>query len=89
LALFGACLLWVLGSFSPHDWALICLVSGPYPIGLMLDVFLVYFERIFHVLHKCPPANGQTSKLVEFISSKALFLSLVFTLEDFYARVGG
>jgi hypothetical protein len=55
----------------------------------MLDVFLVYFERIFHVLHKCPPANGQTSKLVKFISSKALFLSLVFTLVDFYVRVGG
>ena len=34
LAPFGDDLIWVL-TFFPHEWALICLVSGPSPLGLM------------------------------------------------------
>jgi len=79
-----------LGSFSPHDWALIWLDSGPSPLwlfcfvqyGVMLCLF-AHFECIFYVFRECPPANGQTSKLVKIVSSKALCLSLVFILVVF------
>ena len=60
---------------------------GPVPLGFMLDVcivvFLVHFRYIFHVIPTCPPANDESSKLVESVSSKALFLGLVFIRVDF------
>ena len=59
---------------SPYDWALICLVSGPSPLGLMPDVclamFFVYFWHVSCVIPTCPPTNGKSPKLVEFISYK-------------------
>ena len=62
------------GLFSPLNWALICLVSGPFAVGLMLDacivVFLVYFRHIFCVILACPPANDESPKLVELVSYK-------------------
>jgi hypothetical protein len=46
---------------SPLFQALILLVSGPSPLGLMLViynvVFLVYFRLIFFVILTRPPAN--------------------------------
>ena len=85
-----------LGSFSPHDWALIWLGSGLSPLGLfcfvqygvMLCLF-AHFECIFYVFRECPPANGQTSKLVKIVSSKALCLSFSVCMLGFYASVGG
>ena len=53
------------GLFSPRHWALICLVSGPSPLGLMSDVFLVYLRDIFCVILTCPSANDESPKLVE------------------------
>ena len=70
------------GLFTPHDWALICLVVGLLPLGFMLGVcivvFLVHFRYIFHIILTCPPTNDESPKLVESVSSKALFLGLVF-----------
>jgi len=55
-------------------WALICLVVGLYPLGLMsgicIVVFFVYFRYISCVILTCPPAKDQTLKLVELISYK-------------------
>jgi hypothetical protein len=72
-ATFGEGLYWV-WSCSPCDWALICLVSGPSPLGLMSDVyivvFLVFFRHIFYVILTCPPTNDESLKLVEFVSYK-------------------
>jgi len=53
------------GLFSPPDWALICMVSGPSPLGLMSNVFLVGFRHIFCVIPTYPPANNESPKLVE------------------------
>ena len=62
-------------------WALICLVVGLLPLWLMsgtcIIVFLVYFRYISCVIPTCPSAKDQTPKLVESVSSKALFLGLV------------
>ena len=76
-------LIWVCPC-SPLFQALILLVSGPSPLGLFCFAqyrvtlcFFAHFECIFHLFHECPPANGQTLKLVDIVSSKALFLSLV------------
>jgi hypothetical protein len=70
---FGEGLYWV-WPCSPCDWALICLVSGPSPLGLMSDVyivvFLIYFRHIFYVILSCPPTNDESPKLVEFVSYK-------------------
>ena len=41
-------LLWI-WACSPHDWALIFLVSGPSPLGLMLDVILLSCLLLFLV----------------------------------------
>ena len=50
-------------------------------------VFVLYsfahFLALYVYFHKCPPANGQTPKLVEIVSFKALFLNLVFVCYDF------
>jgi hypothetical protein len=72
------------GPFFSIYLALIWPGSRPSPLGLFclaqygvtLCVF-AHFECIFLVFHKCPLANGQTPKLVEIVSSKALFLGLV------------
>ena len=79
-----------LGSFSPHDWVLIGLNNRFSPPRIFCFAqyggklcFFVHFECIFYVFHECPPANGQTPKLVEIVSSKALYLSLVFILAVF------
>ena len=57
------------GLFSPCDWALIYLVSGPFAVGLMLDacivVFLVYFRHILCVILTCPLANDESTKPME------------------------
>ena len=53
------------GLFSPPDWALIFLVGGRSPLGLMSNVFLVYFRHIFCVIPTYPPANDELLKLVE------------------------
>ena len=62
-------------------WALIWLVVGLLPLWLMsgscIVVFLVYFRYISCVIPTCPSAKDQTPKLVESVSSKALFLGLV------------
>ena len=62
-------------------WALICLVVGLLPLWLMLGicivVFLVYLRYVSCVIPICPSAKYQTPKLVENVSSKALFLGLV------------
>ena len=62
-------------------WALICLLVGLLPLwltlGICIVVFLVYFRYISCVIPTCPPAKDQTPKLVESVSSKALFLGLV------------
>ena len=80
-------MVWVWALFSLHDWALIWLGSGPSPLGLFYfaqyGVMLCFFECIFYIFLKCRPANGQTPKLVEIVSSKALCLSLVFILVVF------
>jgi hypothetical protein len=61
-------------AFPPCYWALIFLVNGPSPLGLMSDVcivvFLVYFKHIFCVIPTCPPANDESPKLVELVSYK-------------------
>jgi hypothetical protein len=82
--LIGDHLIWV--------WALFLHMARPWfglVVGLLLLgsfffsqycvilCFFAHFECVFHVFHECPPANGQTPKLVEIVSSKALFLSLV------------
>jgi hypothetical protein len=79
-----------LGYFSPYDWALIWLDSRISPPGLFcfaqyggMLCFFAHFECIFYVFHECPPTNGQTPKLMEIVSSKALCLSLVFILAVF------
>ena len=62
-------------------WALICLVVGLLPLWLMsgtyIVVFLVYFRYISCVILTCPSTKYQIPKLVESVSSKALFLGLV------------
>ena len=68
-------------------WALICLVVGLLPLWLMsgicIVVFVVYFSYISCVILTCPSAKDQTPKLVESVSSKALFLGLVSVCKDF------
>jgi hypothetical protein len=79
-------LLWVLAFFSPPNWALNFLVSGPSPIGLMsgdVTPCLCTFDTFLVLFPTCPPANGQTPKLMESVSFKALFLGLVFVCYDF------
>ena len=61
-----------LDSSRPSPLGLFCLAQ--YGVTLC---FFAHFECVFHVFHKCPHANGQTPKLVEIVSSKALCLSLV------------
>jgi len=53
-----------LGSFSPHDWALIWLGSGLSPLGLFCFVqygvmlcFFAHFECIFYVFHEVKHQN--------------------------------
>jgi len=82
LSLRRSDLIWVCPC-SPLFQALILLVSGPSPLGLFCFAqyrvtlcFFAYFECIFHLFHECTPANGQTPKLVEIVSSKTLCLSL-------------
>ena len=62
-------------------WVLICLVVGLLSLWLMsgicIVIFLVYFRYISCVILTCPPTKDQTPKLMESVSSKALFLSLV------------
>ena len=64
-------------------WALICLVVGLHPLwvmsGICIVVFLVYLRLISCVILTCPSTKDQTPKLVENVSSKALFLGLVST----------
>ena len=76
-------LVWLDFGFVLHlFWALLCLVVGLLPLWLMLGtsivVFPVYFRYISYVIPTCPSAKDQTPKLVESVSSKALFLGLVF-----------
>jgi hypothetical protein len=76
-------LVWFDFGFVLHlFWALICLVVGLLPLwltsGICIVVFLIYFRYFSCVISKCPPAKDQTSGLVEIVSSKALFLRLVF-----------
>ena len=63
--------------FSPPGWALICLVSGPSPLGLMSGVcvamLFVYFWHVSYVIPTCPLANGKSPKLMEFINYKSKF----------------
>ena len=63
------------GLFAPPSWALICLVSGSSPLGLMSGVcfakFFVYFWHISYVIPTSPPANGKSPRLVEFIRQKS------------------
>ena len=63
-------------------WALICLLVGLLALwltsGICIVVFLVYFRYFSCVILICPPAKDQTPTLVESVSSKALFLRLVF-----------
>ena len=47
-------------------------------VSVCFVVFLVHFRYISCTIPICPPAIGQTPKLVEIISSKVLCLSLVF-----------
>ena len=72
-------------------WALICLVGASIPFGSCRDicivVFLVYFRYISFVIMTCPSAKDQTPKLVESVSSKALFLGLVSMCLDFMRRL--
>ena len=53
----------------PLVLALIYLVVGLLPLGLMLGfcnvVFLVHFRYIFHVTPTCPPVIDESPKLVE------------------------
>ena len=76
-ASIGDRLIWV--------WVLFLHTAGPW-FGLVVDFlllgsfcfayycvtlcFFVHFECIFHVFHECLPANDQTPKLVEIVSSK-------------------
>ena len=53
-------------------------MSGVYNV-----VFLVHCRYIFHVIPTCRPANDESPKLVESVSSKVLFLGLVFIRVDF------
>ena len=57
------------------------MVVGLLPLWLMsgicIVVFVVYFSYISCVILTCPSAKDQTPKLVESVSSKALFLGLV------------
>jgi len=71
LASFAEGLGWV-GCCFQLGWAMICLVVGLLPFGLMSGfffvMFLVYFKLIFYVIPTCPPANEQLPKLVELVS---------------------
>ena len=69
-------------------WACSPLVLGPdllgcgppsplAHVGMCIVVFLVYFRYISCVIPICPSVKDQTPKLVESVSSKALFLGLV------------
>jgi len=85
-----------LGSFSPHDWALIWLGSRLSPPGFfcfaqygVLLVFFVHFGCIFFVFLECCPANGQTPKLVEIVSSKSPMSKLGVYFSSFYMKIGG
>ena len=61
LAPFGVDLIWGLAFFSPPDWALICLVSGPSPLGLMSgDVtpcLIAHFGHVVLVIQACALQN--------------------------------
>ena len=50
-------------------------------------VLFVYFWYIFYVFLICPPAKDESPKLVESVSSKALFLGLVSVCYDFMRRL--
>ena len=85
-----------LGSFSRHDWALSSLGSGLSPLGLFCFVqhgvmlcFFVHYECIFYIFLECPPANGQTPKLVEIVSSKRPMSKLGVYFSSFYMKIGG
>ena len=56
-------------------WALICLVVGLLPLGLMscvcIVVFLVYFRYIFYVIPTCPPAKDKSPKLMKLVIYKS------------------
>ena len=60
--------------FSPYDWALIRLVSGPSPLELMLDdvmpCSIVHFMCVFFVIQTCVLQNMKTPKFVELVSYK-------------------
>ena len=51
--------------------------------GTCIVVFLVYFRYISCVIMTCPSAKDQTPKVMESVSSKALFLGLVSIRVDF------
>ena len=56
-------------------------------VSVCFVVFLVHFRYISCTILICPPAIGQTPKLVEIISSKALCLSLVFIWAYFIRKL--
>jgi hypothetical protein len=54
---------------------------------VMLRLVLCTFDMFLVLFPTCPPANGQTPKLVKSVSFKALFLGLVFVYYNFMVEL--
>jgi hypothetical protein len=49
------------GLFSPPNWTLICLVTGPSSLGLMIDdvtpCLIAHFEHVILIFQACALQN--------------------------------